>query len=424
MRATVVCFISLLTIASAAALPLAAQQGPRALGAPDTEYEEPFSSVAGLRELRDGRVIVVDPRDKLVNLVDFRSGSATTIGREGSGPQEFGIPLRLFAAPGDTTLLFDPLNSRYVLIGPDGKAINTFRMEPQAPARPAQGAPGAQGRPPAGAPQFQIAGIGMSGRTSDARGRIYGEGSSFSQGPDGRPMSADSVPLVRYDRSTRAMDTLAFIKLPKSNTQVSGSANNREVRIGGANPLAPRDEWSVFPDGRVAIVRADDYRVDFVMPDGSKRAGARIAHTPVRMNAAEIRYEEGLRNAARANQMSIQVIRNNGQMTSTAQMGPPPNAPPLEPLTDWPDVKPPFRSGPTSVLARPNGELWVRRTENAQARGTLYDVITPQGRVGHQVRIQDGWTLVGFGANAIYTTRKDEDDLVYLQRHPTSRGND
>lgn len=202
MRATVVCFISLLTIASAAALPLAAQQGPRALGAPDTEYEEPFSSVAGLRELRDGRVIVVDPRDKLVNLVDFRSGSATTIGREGSGPQEFGIPLRLFAAPGDTTLLFDPLNSRYLLIGPDGKAINTFRMETQAPARPAQSAPGAQGRPPAGAPQFQIAGIGMSGRTSDARGRIYGEGSSFSQGPDGRPMSADSVPLVRYERST------------------------------------------------------------------------------------------------------------------------------------------------------------------------------------------------------------------------------
>lgn len=126
MRATVVCFISLLTIASAAALPLAAQQGPRALGAPDTEYEEPFSSVAGLRELRDGRVIVVDPRDKLVNLVDFRSGSATTIGREGSGPQEFGIPLRLFAAPGDTTLLFDPLNSRYVLIGPDGRPSTLF----------------------------------------------------------------------------------------------------------------------------------------------------------------------------------------------------------------------------------------------------------------------------------------------------------
>ena len=38
---------------------------------------------------------------------------------------------------------------------------------------------------------------------------------------------------------------------------------------------------------------------------------------------------------------------------------------PLEPLTDWPDFKPAFRAGIPSVLARPNGELWVRRTENA-----------------------------------------------------------
>jgi hypothetical protein len=174
-------------------------------------------------------------------------------------------------------------------------------------------------------------------------------------------------------------------------------------------------------------VRASTYHVDFIIPDGSKRSGARIAYTPVRMNAAEIRHEENLRNLARANQMSIMMNNNNGNVTRTATMGPGANAAPLEPLTNWPDVKPPFRAGVASVLARPNGELWVRRTENAQARGTLYDVITPQGTVAFQVRIQDGWTLVGFGANTIYTTRKDEDDLVYLQRHPATeqslRGN-
>lgn len=419
-------------VALSAALPLGAQQAPRALPAPDKEYEEPFSSVNSIRELRDGRVIVADPRDKVVSLVDFRSGSATTIGREGSGPQEFGMPMRLFVAPGDTTLLFDPLNSRYLLIGPDGKAINTYRIESEAPARPAppaQGRPqgGAQGRPPAGGPQFAIGGIGLSGRTSDARGRIYGEGNSFSQGPDGRPVSADSVPLIRFDRASRAMDTIAYIKIQKANTQVSGSGDNMRVMVGGANPLMPRDEWTVFPDGRVAVVRAADYRVDFIMPDGSKRSGQRIAYTPVRMSAAEIRHEEGLRNAARANSMSIMMNNNNGQMTRSAQMGPPAGAPPLPPLTDWPEVKPPFRASQASVMARPNGELWVRRTENAQARGTLYDVINAQGAVAFQVRIQDGWTLVGFGANTIYTTRKDEDDLQYLQRHPASeqslRGN-
>lgn len=400
---------------------VAAQTSPRTLPAAEVTFEEPFSQigVGGVRELRDGRVIVADPRDKVVSVIDFRSGSSTSIGREGSGPQEFGMPMRLYVAPSDTTFLFDPINSRYLLIGPDAKPINTFRTDAETPPqRPAAG-----GANPG--PQI-IAAAGLIGRTTDARGRIYGEGQSFSIGPNG-PTSADSAPLVRYDRATRRLDTLAYVKLPKANTQVTGGGNNQRVMIGGANPLSPRDEWTVFPDGRVAIVRAADYHVDWVMPDGTRRTARPIAFTPIRMNAAEIRYEEGLRNAARANQMSISMNNNNGQVTRSAQMGAPAGAPPLEPLTDWPDAKPPFRSGIASVMARPNGELWVRRTENAQARGTLYDVITVQGTVSHQVRIPDGWTLVGFGNNTIYTTRKDADDLVYLQRHTATeqalRGN-
>ncbi len=402
------------------AAPVLAQQGPRTLPAAQAEFEEPFSQVGvgSVRELRDGRVIVADPRDKVVSVIDFRSGSAATIGREGSGPQEFGMPMRLYAAPGDTTFVFDPLNSRYLIIGPDAKPINTFRLDAEPTQRPATPPAGGQARGGAGGggPQI-IGGLGLTARATDARGRLYGEGSALVIGEDGRPQSADSVPLLRFDRATRRTDTLAYIKLPKSNTQVSGGQGNMRVMVGGANPLLPRDEWAVFPDGRVAIARAATYHIDFIQPDGTKRSGARIAYTPVRMNAAEIRYEEGLRNAARANQLSISMSNVNGQVSRTAQMGPGANAPPLEPLTDWPEVKPPFRSGMASVLARPNGELWVRRAENAQARGTLYDVITPQGTVAYQVRIPEGVTLVGFGNNTIYTTRKDEDDLVYLQRH-------
>ncbi len=387
--------------------PLVAQQGPRPLPAPDLTFEEPFSSVGvgAIRELSNGRLIVADPRDKILHLVDLDAGTTTAIGREGSGPQEFGMPMRLFIAPGDTTLLFDPLNTRYLIIGPDGKPVSTFRTdaEPSAP------------RPGAGP---VMVGMGLFGRVSDARGRLYGEASPISMGPDGRPQQADSTAIVRYDRGTKRLDTLAYVKLPPSNTQVSGSRDNMRVMVGGANPLAPRDEWTVFPDGRVAIVRAADYHVDWVMPDGAKRSSAPIRYTPVRMTAAEIRHEEELRNAARSQQMSISMTTGPQGTQRSAQMGPPPGAPPLEPLTNWPEVKPPFRSGPASVLARPNGELWVRRTENAQARGTLYDVINAQGAVAFQVRIPDGVTLVGFGNGTIYTTRKDADDLVYLQRHP------
>lgn len=400
--------VSVLALGVAVASPLAAQGAPRTLPAPNATFEEPFSSVGvgTVRELGDGRVIVSDARDKVVQRIDLRTGQAVAIGREGAGPQEFGMPMRVFAAPGDTTLLYDPLNTRYLVIGPDAKPINTFRTESETPAR--------AGGPGGGRVTF---GGGLFARATDSRGRLYGEGSPLSFDAEGRPKSADSAAVVRYDRGTRRLDTLAYVKLPAMNMQMSGGANNQRIMIGGSNPLTPRDEWTVFPDGRVAIVRAGDYHVDWIMPNGTKRSTPAVRYTPVRMTAAEIRYEEELRNAARANQMSIMMTNDGGSTRRTAQMGPAAGAPPLEPLTDWPEVKPPFRSGFQSVLARPNGELWVRRTEGASAKGTLYDVFNTAGTLAYQVRVQDGWTLVGFGNGTVYTTRKDEDDLVYLQRH-------
>lgn len=401
-------FVSVLALGVAVASPLAAQGAPRTLPAPNATFEEPFSSVGvgTVRELSDGRLIVADPRDKVVQRIDLRTGQAVAIGREGAGPAEFGMPMRVLAAPRDTTLLFDPLNTRYLVIGPDAKPISTFRTESETPA--GAGGPGG-GR--------IMMGGGLSARATDARGRLYGEGSPLSMDAEGRPKAADSAAVVRYDRGTRRLDTLTYVKLPAMNIQMSGGANNQSIRIGGANPLTPRDEWTVFPDGRVAIVRASDYHIDWIMPNGAKRSTPAVRYTPVRMSAAEIRHEEGVRNAARAGQMSIMMTQDNNGARRTAQMGPPPGAPPLEPLTDWPEVKPPFRPGMQSVIARPNGELWVRRTEAASAKGTLYDVFNAAGSVAYQVRIQDGWTLVGFGNGTVYTTRKDEDDLVYLQRH-------
>ena len=253
-------------------------------------------------------------------------------------------------------------------------------------------------------------------RVSDARGRLYFESSPISMGPDG-PRSADSAAVTRYDRASQKLDTLAWIALPKNNAQVSGGQGNVSVRIGGANPLVARDEWTVFPDGRLAIVRSPAYRVDWILPNGTKQAGAAINYTPLRMGDADRKEEEALRNRVRQGQMMMTVENGPGGMRRNAQMGPGPNAPPLEPLNDWPSVKPPFRPGQASVLARPNGELWVRRTEAAGAKGTLYDVIDAKGAVSHQVRVGEGLTVVGFGNGTVYTTKSDADDLLYLQRH-------
>jgi hypothetical protein len=74
--------------------PAAAQSPLRTLAKPDAEYAEPFTQINGVRELKDGRVIVSDVREKTVQLVDLKAGSAQKIGREGSGPGEYAMPMR------------------------------------------------------------------------------------------------------------------------------------------------------------------------------------------------------------------------------------------------------------------------------------------------------------------------------------------
>src|SRR5262245_9206107 len=113
---------------------LHSQVATRTLTKPEAEYTEPFSSVAAIRELRDGRVLVADTRDKVVQLVDLKTGKASKVGREGSGPGEYAMPLQLVGLQGDTSVIYDPLNSRYLTVLPDGKPGKTFRLEDGAPA--------------------------------------------------------------------------------------------------------------------------------------------------------------------------------------------------------------------------------------------------------------------------------------------------
>jgi hypothetical protein len=383
--------------------PLAATaQQPRTLPAPDATFDEPFTlvSLGTLRELGDGRVLVADTRDKVVQLIDLRSGNAVSVGREGSGPGEYALPMRVLGGPADTTFIFDPGNQRYLVVAPDGRPVTTFRME-----LPTSGGPGGPGGMRMG---LSIA------RATDARGRLYYEGSPMPSGPG--QQAPDTVAVMRYDRGTQRVDTLGWVKLAPNNMQVTGSQGNMNVRIGMANPLAPRDEWTVFPDGRVAIVRAANYQVDWVLANGTRRSSAPIRFTPLRVTEADKKEEEAMRARAMQGAVMMTVEAGPGGTRRSASVGPQRGATPT-PITDWPAVKPPFRSGMTSVLARPNGELWVRRTEAAGAKGTLYDVIDAQGAVTHSVRVPAGLTVVGFGNGTVYTTRLDEDDLVYLQRH-------
>jgi hypothetical protein len=55
---------------------------------PDLEYARSFTSISGILELADGRVIVSDGRGVRLELIDLRIGRMTSLARQGAGPGE------------------------------------------------------------------------------------------------------------------------------------------------------------------------------------------------------------------------------------------------------------------------------------------------------------------------------------------------
>ena len=383
----------------AMAVPAFAQNVPtRTLSKPDAEYSEPFTQIAGVRELRDGRVITIDPREKAVQVVDFRAGSATKLGREGSGPGEYGMPFSLLALPNDTTAVLDMLNQRMLLINPNATIGGFVDLNTPRPS----------GR--AGGGTMMIG--GSMPRMADAKGRMYLEGPPFRMTESG-PQPADSVPMIRWDRTSGKRDTVAWRGVPQGSAQISGSrrggGQNVSVRIGGGAPFAGSDVMLVAPDGRVAIVRHEPFSVEYVSETGQRTRGQPINYQKVRVS--EGHKEEWRERQRGATFMSI-TSDNSGRRSATMGSNPNPSDP-----EDWGgEFMPPFLNSTNNVVFSNDGYLWIARTGPAGQPPT-YDIIDRGGNVVQRVVLPKRHRLLGFGNNAVYVARLDEDDLQYLQKY-------
>ncbi len=363
------------------ALPAAAQQVPeRRLTAADARFPHAFSSIRGLRELPDGRVLVADGIDEVLMLADFKTGRGETLGRVGQGPGEYKAPDALFPLPGGGTLLMDLGNARLNYLAADGK----YR----------ESAPIAVGSPPR---MMMILPRGV-----DAQGRVY-----FQPGMGGR--IPDSAVVVRWDRARSAFDTVAKVKLPEMNTQTSGGQNNQRM-VQRPRPYPVQDSWAVGPAGQVAIARGQEYRVDWVTPDGRVVRGTpvRVAPVPVR-DPDKREYVADLSNA-----LSVNMENRNGQVSMSFGRGGRAEDAEENAIaeTEWPAVKPVF----SAVWVSPAGEAWVERSVPAGAPRVM-DVFDAGGQFKTQVLLPAGRRMVGFGNGVIYLRQTDRDDLQHLERY-------
>jgi len=375
---------------------LAFAQKPIVLAKPDAEHAEPFSMITGVRELRDGRVLVSDNKDKVVLVIDFKGGSVK-LGREGAGPGEYALPNAIAALPADSSAIWDGGNRRYLMILPDARLGREFRLEPP------------EGLGPAGYGAFAA----TTPRGVDARGNIYFQGSPFVSVGDG-PAPADSIPVIKFDRARQRPETVAYVRPPKGNATVT-AAPGRGVSVtnGLANPLVPLDAWAVLPDGKVAVLHGDPYRMDVYAARTAKTSGPSVPFEKLRVDGA---MKQSII-AQRKRQLAGAAPRTRPG-GGDAQNFPSGMLKQLMNLEPWPEYAPPFMRD--AVIARPlgaTGQVWVLRVNRTEAEPARYDVFDGAGRVVARVELPPKSRIVAFGNGTAYAVRTDDDELQYLQRY-------
>lgn len=384
MRHPAATWAGIVLLGPALVFPAAAQQ-PQPLGRPVAEFEEPFSRVSGLRELADGRVIVSDQREKLVQVIDMQRQTARRVGREGTGPGEYAMPLGLLAMPNDQTLLVDLVNRRFLMIKPDGTPAGT--ISPPSPAP--QGTPGG-GR-------VMMGGL-VNARAADSRGRLYFQDLGFQMGGT----SPDSVPVVRWMPEQSTTDTAGWVKGPATSVSTSpAQGGGMQITRGSTMAWAPLDQWGVAADGRVAKVTPSPYQVTWYDGNGRATSGPAVPYTPIRVTEA---HKQAYREQQQANPPTVVMMGGGGAMPA-----------PQMPEPTFPETLPPF-TGMNAVLVSPEGEVWVLRTRAANDHIPVYDLFDGSGRLVKKVSLARNSRVAGFGRGSVYVVRTDEDDLEYLQK--------
>ena len=336
---------------------------------PNATLAAEFSLVSAVRELADGRVLIVDLSEKKLVAGDWSKAGVTEVGRNGSGPGEYLQPNKLIPLRGDSTLLPDARNGRWLLLS-GSSVVST--IGPDSPAL-RNGA-----RVPLGA---------------DREGRVLMTGAFVASGSMPR---RDSVLLVRIARASGEADTLATLKARPATMKIDGPADRpRSVNI-LTNPVTTGELATLFPDGWIAIARLDPYRIDWVAPDGKRIFGPSLPFERVRLDEREQR-----------DYLNRQAERNGTEVRDPRS------------YPDWPEYFPPFL--PDALLQASDGRLWIRRTATSQNPKPPYDVIDRSGALAGRVAVEKDVVVVGFGRGAVYAARTDESGLQKLQRRPLPR---
>lgn len=429
------------------AVNVGAQQRPpvRQIGSVTAAAAEKFTVVQGIRTLSNGSVLVNDVSGRRVVLFDPKLSTFAVIADSTSATANAygGRTGSVVAYRGDSSLFIDPASVSMLVLDPAGKVARVMaipRGEDAMMLGSLLGSPAFDGK---GRLIYRAGGGMRMMRPGGANTRIVesnrGAGPRPSMTP---PEIPDSAFIVAVDLATRKVDTLGYVRTPKTKFDIRHDENGGMSMQSMINPLAVVDDWAVLPDGSVALIRGRDYHVDWVAPDGSKTSSAKIPFNWQRMTDEDkVAFLDSLKAARErlgpnapvpgapgsASGMagaSAQVMVFSQTVTGGGGGGPAPsNRPTMRPTevqyvpaSELPDYKPAFFAG--SARADTEGNVWLRTIPTeAIAGGPVYDVINRKGELVERVQIPENRTVIGFGDGVVYMLNR-EGTTATLEKAP------
>lgn len=404
----------------------------RALGAPEvTSAPGVVRSIAALRAISADTILVHDRAAQRVVLLDDQLQVAKVVADRAVGTAYGPYGVGILSWYGDSTMLLDGASYSMRVIdgaGELGRVVAAPRREDFGQLFGRLGNPGFDSRG-----RLIYRGPDVSWREQHRRGKL------------GTPSGPDSVPLLRFDLASRRIDTAAFIRVYITRIvshdvrwAVGDTQYARPYSRHVMHPAPTVDDWAVLADGRIAVVRGQNYHVDFIDADGNVVSGPKIPFPWRRLSSddkvALIDSSKALRarliadgvplgNAAPAPNTETfgtptVSVTTGGGGSAGGRPSPPGFTPPDEMYVhpdELPDYQPVFAAG--AVRADADGHLWVRTiSPTPLAEGAIYDVIDGEGRLVDRVQVPRGSAIAGFAPGGVLFLAQRQSQVITLAR--------
>jgi hypothetical protein len=230
---------------------------------------EPLGAITGVRELRDGRVLLNDgARRRLLLLDTTLTNVEVVLDSLSEVANTYGVRAgALIPFRGDSVLFVDPASFAIVVLDAEGKVSRTravWRTQDVS--------------------SLMVSSYGVPG--VDAKGRVVYRMRALPEPPRVPPPAGvpyfppepDSAFIVAVDLDTRRLDTLGVIRIPKTEMRVRRSVEGFLSVESVTNPVPTTDDWAVLPDGSIAFVRWRDYRIEYLQPDGTVMSSSKLPY--------------------------------------------------------------------------------------------------------------------------------------------------